>query len=54
VDIPGKDTQTVRFELGWDDLAFIGLDGKPVVEPGAFKVHVGKMSVGFVARATKK
>jgi beta-glucosidase len=54
VEIPAKDMKTVRFELGWDDLAFIGLNGKPVVEPGDFKVHVGKMSVGFVARATKK
>jgi beta-glucosidase len=54
VEIPAKDMKTVRFELGWDDLAFIGLDNKPVVEPGDFKAHVGKMSVAFVARATKK
>jgi beta-glucosidase len=54
VDIPAKDMKTVRFELTWNDLAFIGLDNKPTVEPGEFKAHVGKMSVAFVARATKK
>jgi beta-glucosidase len=54
VDIAPKDTKTVRFDLGWDDLSFIGLDNRPVVEPGDFKVHVGKMSVNFVARVPKK
>ena len=49
-----KDTQTVRFTLGWDDLAFIGRDNKPVVEPGEFKVQVGDMSVSFTAVEGKK
>lgn len=43
---PGQ-TETVRFELTWDDLAFIGPDNKPVVEPGEFKVHVGELSIAF-------
>jgi len=54
VEIQPKDAKTVRFELSWDDLAFIGLDNVPVVEPGEFKVQVGKMSVSFTARAAKK
>ncbi len=54
VEIQPKDVKTLRFELGWDDLAFIGPDNVPIVEPGEFKVLVGKMSVSFVARAPKK
>lgn len=45
VDVRPGQTQTVRFELGWDDLAFIGRDNKPIVEPGQFKVSVGELSV---------
>jgi beta-glucosidase len=41
---PGE-KRSVRFELGWDDLAFIGRDNKPVVEPGEFKITVGSLSV---------
>jgi beta-glucosidase len=54
VDVAPKGTQTVRFTLGWDDLAFIGRDNKPVVEPGEFKVLVGNMSVSFNAVEGKK
>jgi beta-glucosidase len=54
VDLKPKEMKTVRFELAWDDLAFIGLDNKPVVEPGEFKVQVGKMSISFTAREAKK
>jgi len=54
VDLAPKATQTVRFTLSWDDLAFIGRDNKPVVEPGEFKVQVGDMSVGFAAVEGKK
>ncbi len=54
VEVPAKGTKTVRFELRWEDLAFIGRDNKPVVEPGDFKIQVGKMSVSFRARELKK
>ena len=54
VTIEPKDTQTVRFTLGWDDLAFIGRDNKPVVEPGEFKAQIGNMSVSFTAVEGKK
>ena len=46
--------KTMRFELTRDDLVFIGRDNKPVVEPGEFKVEVGKMSVSFTAHAGRK
>jgi len=54
VELKPNEMKTVRFELTWDDLAFIGLNNKPVVEPGEFRAQVGKMSVGFTARETKK
>lgn len=54
VDLRPKQTQTVRFELGWDDLAFIGRDNRPVVEPGQFQVSVGELSVMLtVAKSAK-
>ena len=37
-------SEVVRFELGPEDLTFIGRDGKPVVEPGEFEVLVGGSS----------
>jgi len=48
VAVEPKQVQTVRFELKWDDLAFIGIDDKPVVEPGEFTISVGEMSVLLV------
>jgi beta-glucosidase len=43
---PGQN-QTVKFELGWDDFAFIGRQNKPVVEPGDFKVEIGGLTETF-------
>ena len=43
---PGQ-SKTVIFMLGWDDLAFIGRDNKPVIEPGKFKVAVSSLSQEF-------
>jgi len=43
---PGE-KQTVTFELGWDDFAFIGRDNKPVVESGDFKVGIGGLNETF-------
>ncbi len=48
VSLEPKQTQAVRFELTWDDLAFIGIDNEPVVEPGEFTLSVGDLSVGLV------
>ena len=42
---PGE-KQTVRFELGPDDLGFYDRELKFVVEPGEFRVFVGTSSVG--------
>lgn len=37
-------SETVKFELGMDDLSFVGRDGKPVIETGEFEVMVGSSS----------
>ena len=41
VTLTAGEAHTVRFKLRRDDFAFIGADGKPVVEPGAFSILVG-------------
>ena len=43
---PGE-KQTVKFELSWDDFAFIGRENKPVVEPGEFKISIGGLTESF-------
>ena len=37
-------SQVVRFELGPEDLTFIGRDNQPISEPGEFEVMVGSSS----------
>ncbi|GIV58492.1 MAG: hypothetical protein KatS3mg042_1405 [Rhodothermaceae bacterium] len=44
---PGE-ARTVTFTLPVSDLAFIGLDNRPVVEPGGFEVMVGDLTASFV------
>ena len=43
---PGQ-TQTLNFTLRPEDLSFIGVDLKRVIEPGEFKVMVGNETVSF-------
>jgi beta-glucosidase len=43
---PGQ-SRVVRFTLSADDLRFIGRDGRPVLEPGAFDVMVGGLTRTF-------
>jgi beta-glucosidase len=40
---PGE-TQRVRFTLTGEDLAFAGLDDRPVIEPGRYQVWIGPNS----------
>jgi beta-glucosidase len=46
---PGQ-TRTLAFNLGRADLSFIGIDNKPVTEPGEFTVMVGGLSEKFTLR----
>ena len=43
---PGE-TRSLSFAIPVQDLAFVGLDGQPVVEPGTFEVQVGGESATF-------
>ena len=43
---PGA-SRTVRFTLTGDDLSYIGRNGRPVLEPGAFDVMVGGLTHTF-------
>jgi beta-glucosidase len=47
---PGQ-TKTLTFTLRRDDLSFIGMDNKPIVEPGDFDVMVGNLTDRFTLRA---
>lgn len=43
---PGA-SQTVTFTLTGDDLSYVGREGRPVLEPGAFDVMVGGLTATF-------
>ena len=43
---PGQ-TKTVTFTIGWDEMSFIGLSNKRIVEPGVFMVTVGGLQEKF-------
>ena len=44
---PGA-SKTLSFTMNRDDLSFIGMDNKPIVEAGEFTVLIGKMSKKFM------
>jgi beta-glucosidase len=44
---PGE-SKTLSFTMNKDDLSFIGMDNKPVVEAGEFSVMIGEMSKKFM------
>ena len=50
---PGK-SQTVHFQLKPEDLSFIGLDNKPVIEAGTFKVTVKDLQQAFEVTDTRE
>ncbi|MFU1794984.1 glycoside hydrolase family 3 N-terminal domain-containing protein [Paenibacillus azoreducens] len=42
VELDPGETKTVSFEIGKEQLQYIGRDLKPVVEPGLFHIHIGR------------
>ncbi len=50
---PGE-KRTLTFTLERDDLAFIGQNNKPTVEPGAFQVEVGGLNAMFTLQSSAK
>jgi beta-glucosidase len=43
---PGA-SETLTFSLTREDMSFIGPNNKPILEPGAFEVHVGDLTAPF-------
>jgi beta-glucosidase len=50
VELAAGQKQTLHFTLKPEDLSFIGVDLKRVIEPGAFKVMVGNETVSFTLK----
>ncbi|HNS74581.1 MAG TPA: glycoside hydrolase family 3 C-terminal domain-containing protein, partial [bacterium] len=50
IELAPGESKTVSFTLGSKETSFIGLDGKPVVEPGEFRVTVGGLSQNFTLK----
>ncbi len=48
IELAPGESKLVSFTLNGKDLSFIGRDNKPTVEPGEFKVAIGKLSQNFV------
>jgi beta-glucosidase len=46
---PGQ-SRTLTFKLRRDDLSFIGLENKPVIEPGDFEVTIGGLKQSFTLK----
>lgn len=47
VDLKPGETRKIQFELPYEALSFIGVDMKRIVEPGEFKLYVGKETASF-------
>lgn len=54
VDLQPGETKTVTLTLKGSDLAFVGYDGKWVLEKGDFRIQVGDKIMGIECIATKK
>ena len=48
VELQPSETKTVTFALTPEKLAALGLDMKPVVQPGEFEIMVGRSSVDYL------
>jgi beta-glucosidase len=42
-----NETKEVEFILNKNDLSFISYDGKRIVEPGKFNIHIGNLTASF-------
>jgi len=47
ISLQAGESKTVAFEIPVEQLAYAGVDGKPVLEPGDFEVQVGRLTVKF-------
>ena len=51
VELAAEESKTITFEIGLDELAFVGRDNQWITEDGAFEVHVGGLTEAFVLGA---
>ncbi|MCC8133155.1 MAG: glycoside hydrolase family 3 C-terminal domain-containing protein [Tannerellaceae bacterium] len=54
IELAPGETKTVTLQVKGEDLAFVGYDGKWVLEAGEFGVQVGNQTTDIVCSATKK
>ena len=54
IELQAGEQKTVTFQLPAKDLAFVGADGKWILEEGDFTLKVGNQTVGITCTQTKK
>ena len=52
IELQPGETKTVTFDLNADDLAFVGYDGKWVLEEGDFKLMIADQTVNIHCEKT--
>ena len=50
VELAPGESKTLSFTLGAEEMSYIGLDGKPVLEPGEFRVSVDTLRQKFTIK----
>ena len=54
VELRPGETKTVTLKVKASDLAFVGYDGKWILEKGDFRIQAGDQTTNIVCTATKK
>lgn len=54
VELKANEQQNLQFTLNWQDMSFIGVDMRRIVEPGEFNVMVGHETASFKVLAGEK
>ena len=54
VELQPGETKTVTLKLKGSDLAFVGYDGKWILEQGDFRIQAGDQTVNIACTSTKK
>ena len=54
VELHPGETKTVTLKVRGSDLAFVGYDGKWILEEGDFLIQAGDQTVNIVCNETKK
>lgn len=54
VELEPGETRTVTLKVKGADLAFVGYDGKWILEKGDFRIQAGNQTVNIICKSTKK